>query len=268
MPYTDVICERPIRTKLINVFTLLNTNRFVPRRIKLPLFSTLLLLLAVLSPIAARADYPIVSQCYAADPTGVEFNGRLYVYCSNDDDNSTNGYLMHSITCFSTDDLKNWTDHGIVFQVPQNASWANLSWAPSVVSNYNKLYLYFGNGAGSIGVATSSVPTGPFTDARGSALITASTPGASTSTQWLFDPCAFIDDNHQPYLYFGGQYPTNARVILLNTNMTTVVGSAVPMFATNFFEASYMHKRAGVYYYTYSTTPSAGMVIYCETNSN
>jgi hypothetical protein len=27
----------------------------------------------------ARADYPIVSQCYAADPTGVEFNGRLYL---------------------------------------------------------------------------------------------------------------------------------------------------------------------------------------------
>ena len=35
----------------------------------------------------ARADYPIVSQRYAADPTGLEFNGRLYLYCSNDDDN-------------------------------------------------------------------------------------------------------------------------------------------------------------------------------------
>jgi arabinoxylan arabinofuranohydrolase len=215
-----------------------------------------------------RADYPIVSQRYAADPTAVEFNGRLYLYCSNDDDNGTNSYVMHSITCFSTDDLKNWTDHGVVFQAPQNASWATYSWAPSVVSNYNKLFLYFANGAGNIGVATSSVPTGPFVDARGTALITSSTPGASSPTQWLFDPCAFIDDDGQPYLYFGGQYPTNARVILLNTNMTSVVGSASPMFATNFFEASYMHKRAGIYYFTYSTRPDAGMVIYCETNSN
>jgi len=239
----------------------------VCRRVTPPLFFNLLLL-AVLAVASARADYPIVSQRYAADPTGLEFNGRLYLFCSNDDDNDTNSYLMHSITCFSTEDLKNWTDNGVVFQVPQNASWASLSWAPSVVSNYNKLYMYFANGAGNIGVATSSVPTGPFVDARGSALITSSTPGASTSTQWLFDPCAFIDDNGQPYLYFGGQYPTNARVILLNTNMTTVLGSAMPMFATNLFEASYMHKRAGIYYYTYSTTPSAGLVIYCETNSN
>ena len=217
---------------------------------------------------SAWADFPIVSQRYAADPTGIEFNGRLYIYCSNDDDNSTNSYTMHSITCFSTDDLKNWTDHGVVFQVPQNASWANLSWAPSVVSNYNKLYLYFGNGASGIGVATSSVPTGPFVDARGSALITASTPGASTPTQWLFDPCAFVDTDGRPYVYFGGQYPTNARVILLNTNMTSVSGSAMPVFATNFFEASYMHKRGSTYYFTYSTRPEAGMVIYCETNSN
>jgi arabinoxylan arabinofuranohydrolase len=223
---------------------------------------------SLLGAFSTRADYPIVSQRYAADPTGVEFNGRLYLYCSNDDDNGTNGYVMHSLTCFSTDDLKNWTDHGVVFQTPQNASWASLSWAPSVISNKSKLYLYFGNGASGIGVATSSVPNGPFVDARGSALVTGSTPGASTPTQWLFDPCAFIDDNGTPYLYFGGQYPTNARVILLNTNLTSVSGSALPMFATNFFEASYMHKRNGVYYYTYCNRFEVGAAIYCETNSN
>jgi O-Glycosyl hydrolase len=230
----------------------------------LALVTTVLLLGAV----STRADYPIVSQRYAADPTGVEFNGRLFLYCSNDDDNGTNGYIMHSITCFSTDDLKNWTDHGVVFQVPQNASWASLSWAPSMISNKSKLYLYFGNGASGIGVATSSVPTGPFVDARGSALVTGSTPGASTPTQWLFDPCAFIDDTGAPYLYFGGQYPTNARVILLNTNLTSVSGSALAMFATNFFEASYIHKRNGVYYYSYCNRFEVGAAIYCETNSN
>ncbi len=229
---------------------------------------SLVIVFTLLAACVGRADYPVVWQHYAADPTGIEYNGRLYIYCSNDDDNGTNGYVMHSFTCFSTDDLKNWTDHGVVFQVPLNASWASLSWAPSVVSNRNTLYLYFGNGAANIGVATSSVPTGPFVDARGSALITGSTPGASTSTQWLFDPCAFVDSDGQPYLYFGGQYPTNARVILLNTNMTSASGSAMPVFATNFFEASYMHKRAGTYYFTYSTRPEAGMVIYGETGSS
>jgi arabinoxylan arabinofuranohydrolase len=225
------------------------------------------ILLAWFAAVSARADYPIVSQHYAADPAAVEFNGRFYVYCSNDDDNGTNGYIMSSITCFSTDDLKNWTDHGVVFRAT-NTSWATLTWAPSAVSNQSKVFLYFANGAGSIGVATSSVPSGPFTDARGSSLINGSTPGASTSTQWLFDPCGFVDDDGSAYLYFGGQYPTNARVILLNANLTSVNGAASPMFATNLFEASYMHKRNGIYYYTYCNQFSVGAAIYCETNSN
>src|SRR5437867_1450200 len=107
---------------------------------------------------ASFADYPLVSHKYAADPAGVEFNGRLYLYCSNDSDNPTNSYQMHSISCYSSDDLKNWTDHGEVLQVPRDVSWASLSWAPSAVSNNGVVYLYFANGAGSIGVTTNANP--------------------------------------------------------------------------------------------------------------
>jgi arabinoxylan arabinofuranohydrolase len=223
--------------------------------------------LALLAAVSVRADYPVVGHSYAADPTAVEFNGRLYVYCSNDNENGTNGYVMASINCFSTDDLKNWTDHGVVFRA-STTSWASLTWAPAAISNNNRIYLYFANGAGNIGVATSTVPTGPFADARGSALITGSTPGASSPTQWLFDPGAFIDSDGQAYLYFGGQYPTNSRVIRLNANLTTVNGSAQPLETPNFFEAAHLHKRNGQYYLTYSTRPDAGMVIGCVTNSN
>jgi arabinoxylan arabinofuranohydrolase len=108
---------------------------------------------------------------------GLEFNGRLYLYCSNDTDNDTSSYTMHSITCISSDDLKNWTDHGEVLQVPRDVSWAGLSWAPSAISNNGLVYLCFANGAGSIGVTTSSVPTGPFKDAKGSSLINSSMLG-------------------------------------------------------------------------------------------
>ena len=100
-----------------------SVSAFASRFLWLALVTTV----SLLGSSSTRADYPIVSQRYAADPTGVEFNGRLYLYCSNDDDNGTNGYVMHSLTCFSTDDLKNWTDHGVVFQTQQNASWASLS---------------------------------------------------------------------------------------------------------------------------------------------
>lgn len=101
-------------------------------------------IIALVSGFSVRADYPIVSHHYAADPAAVEFNGRLYVYCSNDDDNGTNSYIMSSLTCFSTDDLKNWTDHGVVFRAT-NTSWASLAWAPSAVSNQSKVFLYFAN---------------------------------------------------------------------------------------------------------------------------
>jgi len=215
-------------------------------------------------PSVGFADYPLVSHRYLADPTGLEYNGQLYIYCSNDDDNSTNGgYSMHSIVCLSTSDLKNWTDHGVVLQVPRDVSWATYSWAPSVITNNGLFYMYFGNNASGIGVATSSVPTGPFKDAKGTYLINSSTPGAATANQWYFDPDVFVDSNNI-YLYFGGQYPTNARVIMLNSNMTSVSGSASTMTASNFFEASYMHKRGSTYYYSYSI----GATIQYETNSN
>ena len=81
------------------------------------------------------ADDPLVWHRYLADPDGLEYNGQLYVYCSNDDDNSTNGgYAMHSIVCISTDDLKNWADQGVVLGVPDDASWASYSWAPRGLS--------------------------------------------------------------------------------------------------------------------------------------
>jgi hypothetical protein len=35
---------------------------------------------------------------------------------------TTGGYTMRSAVCASTTDMKNWTDHGVVFQVPANAS--------------------------------------------------------------------------------------------------------------------------------------------------
>jgi arabinoxylan arabinofuranohydrolase len=80
------------------------------------------------------ADYPIVSQRFLADPGALVYKGRVYIYCSNDDENPMErrgGYQMQSIVYISSSDLKNWTDHGVVLRVPEGAAWANRSWAPS-----------------------------------------------------------------------------------------------------------------------------------------
>lgn len=232
-------------------------------RIKLSIMPLAALGVMLWITFPAHADYPLVSHRYIADPAALEYNGRLYLYGSNDDDNSGNSYVMRSIVCISTDDLKNWTDHGVVFDAPRDASWARYAWAPSVIARNNRFYMYFGNNAGGgIGVAASSAPAGRFTDARGGALITPGTPGASGTNQWYFDPAVFVDDNGQAYLFFGGNNITNARVVRLNNDMISLAGSAISLGAVpNFFEASYMHKRNGIYYFSYENIPSAGLAI-------
>ncbi|WP_438025758.1 glycoside hydrolase family 43 protein [Sorangium sp. So ce233] len=225
-----------------------------------------LVLAGLLASPSALADYPIASHRYLADPASLVHDGRVYLFCSNDDDNvkadgSDASYEMASIVAVSSSDMKNWTDHGEVLRVPRDASWASDSWAPAVTERDGTIYMYFGNNGSGIGVVSSDSPTGPFTDPRGSALITSSTPGASGPNMWLFDPGVFVDDDGQAYLYFGGNGEQNARVIKLNDDMVSVSGSATAITVPYFFEAAWMHKRDGVYYLSYSTNPDNGLRI-------
>jgi arabinoxylan arabinofuranohydrolase len=57
------------------------------------------------------ADNPILSHRFTADPNAMAFNGRVYVFCSNDDDNN-GSYGLSSYILLSSDDMVNWTDHG------------------------------------------------------------------------------------------------------------------------------------------------------------
>jgi arabinoxylan arabinofuranohydrolase len=218
----------------------------------------------------AYADYPIVGYSYLADPGAFVYNGRVYVYCSNDNENPDDGesYEMSSIVCVSSSDLKNWTNHGIVFDVPQDASWSNLSWAPSPAYKNGKFYLYFGNGGSAIGVAVSDSPTGPFVDPVGSSIANGSTPGVQPFDGWLFDPMTFVDDDGQAYMYFGGNGEDNLRVARLNEDMISINGSCEQFTVPYFFEAAWVHKYNGTYYFSYSTNPDNGMRIDYLTSNN
>jgi beta-xylosidase len=138
------------------------------------------------------ADNPLISQVYTADPAARVYNGRMYVVTSHDLDTQS-GYDMIDYTMFSSDDMINWRDHGVVFNVDTNTTWANRAYAPDMIYRNGRYYLYFPDGASAIGVAVSDSPTGPFTDPLGRALVSRSTPNANV--QWLFDPGVFIDDD-------------------------------------------------------------------------
>ncbi|MGC3959976.1 MAG: glycoside hydrolase family 43 protein [Verrucomicrobiota bacterium] len=208
-----------------------------------------------------RADYPIASHRYLADPSSLVTKDRVYIYCSNDDESPVGGgYNIPNVICVSSSDMKNWTDHGSVFRAADSTTWAKKTWAPAAIERDGKFFLYFGNGGANIGVATAPSPIGPFTDPLGKALITHGTPGVQPAqNMWLFDPGAFIDDDGQAYLYFGGNGDGNVRIARLNRDMISLEGEVMKMTAPNFFEAAWVHKRKGIYYFSYSTTPKAHM---------
>lgn len=237
-------------------------------------YNHLLLVLGIAATLAfapgLRADYPIVSHRYLADPSSLVTKDRVYIYCSNDDESPVQGsYNIPNVICVSSSDMKNWTDHGSVFRAEDSTTWAKKTWAPAAIERDGRFFLYFGNGGANIGVATAPTPIGPFTDPLGKPLITHRTPGVQPATNmWLFDPGAFVDDDGQAYLYFGGNGDFNVRCARLNRDMVSLDGEVIKMYATNFFEAAWVFKRQGRYYFSYSATPRANMRIDYMTSTN
>ena len=82
---------------------------------------------------------PLLDFQFCADPTAVEYDGRLYVYGTNDhqqyDEGApTNSYeRIKTLVMMSTDDMVNWTYHGLI-PVGTVAPWIMASWAPSIIS--------------------------------------------------------------------------------------------------------------------------------------
>ena len=200
---------------------------------------------------------PISAHRTTADPSPFIHEGRLYVISSNDEHNTV-GYSINSYILVSTTDMKNWVDHGIVFQVPRDASWAQRAFAPSAVSRNGRVYLYFPDGGNSIGVAVADSPEGPFVEPLGRPLISRGIPGADVP--WLFDPMVYVAEDGRAYIYFGGGPPEgtppagkNLRVMRLGNDLISVEGAATTIEAPYSFEAAHLHKHNGIYYFTYST---------------
>jgi arabinoxylan arabinofuranohydrolase len=242
---------------------------------------------------------PLITQDYGADPFAMEYNGRIYVYMTQDVymyDGSgklkENTYgAIDSLRCISSADMANWTDHGQIHVggLKGVTKWARNSWAPAAVwkkiNGKDRFFLYFGNSGGGIGVLSSDSPTGPFTDPIGKALITSQTPNCS-GVLWMFDPAVLIDDDGKAYMYFGGgvpqgkeEHPMTARVIELGEDMISTVGEAVTIDAPFMFEDSGINKIGNTYYYSYCSNfssrdgakgpniPEAGEIIYMTSSS-
>lgn len=224
---------------------------------------------------SATNHNPLIDHKFGADPYAMTYNGRVYIYMTNDNQqfdltskswnghpNAENDYgKIGTINVISSDDMVNWVDHGEI-DVTSIARWARNSWAPAAcykrINGKDKFFLYFADNGSGIGVLEADSPIGPFREpATGSRLIAPGTQAANGVT-WLFDPAVLVDDNGVGYLYYGGgipnnnhNYPNTARVVRLADNMVQLSGNAVAINAPGLFEDSGIHKANGRYYYTY-----------------
>lgn len=214
---------------------------------------------------------PLMTQRFGADPYAIVYEGRVYIYMTNDvieydSDNNVinNGYgKINKLNVISSDDLVNWTDHGSIKAAGYEgaAKWGNNSWAPAVtykkINGKTQFFIYFANGASGIGVLTSDSPTGPFRDPIHKALISRQTPNCS-DVAWLFDPAVLMDNDGKAYIYFGGgvpneQYknPGTGRMVQLGDDMISLAGDPVKNEIPYLFEDSGINKIGNTYYYSY-----------------
>ena len=227
-----------------------------------------------------------------ADPAVHVFNGRLYIYPSHDwesgvkENDSGDHFNMKDYHVFSMDDVEKGdvTDHGAVLDV-KDIPWAGRQlWDSDAAYKNGKYYIYFSlkdkNDVFRLGVAVSDRPEGPF-----------KAQSDPIQGSYSIDPCVFEEDGRH-FIYFGGlwggqlqrykdnkalengaAYPREnenaicSRVALLKNDMFQFAQEPHPVVLLNkdgapvkagdtekrFFEASWMHKYKGKYYFSYST---------------
>ncbi len=176
-------------------------------------------------------------------------DGRIYLYGSMDHQGQT--YFCSPVHhVYSSEDLTNWTDHGVVFSL-EDSNWAKdcgVLYAPDCAYRDGWYYLYYCVPDGRCGVAKSQSPTGPFEDV-----------GQIKGVMGI-DPAVFIDDDGQAYLYWG--QITWCHVAKLKDNMVEIEEDTITTPLTveehEFHEGSSVKKINGKYYYLFADTHRHG----------
>ncbi len=234
---------------------------------------------------------PIVSHIFTADPSAHVFGGKIFIYPSHDIeagiafDDLGSHFAMEDYHVLSMDKPDSEAvDHGVALHV-KDVFWAERQmWAPDAAHKNGKYFLFFpakkADGLFQIGVAISDNPAGPFVPEP-----------LPINGSYSIDPAVFEDSDGNYYMYFGGIWggqlqkyrenifdqnneeplPTDIalgpKIARLSEDLKQFsetpkeilildeVGN--PLLAGDnerrFFEAAWLHKRNGMYYFSYST---------------
>lgn len=168
---------------------------------------TTLISVSMLLTISVSAQNPIIRNQFSADPTARVFNGKIYLFPSHDitpasasDYPRKDWFCMEDYHVFSSENLTDWTDHGIIVSqkdVPWGNPTAYSMWAPDCVEKDGKYYFYFpdaqkeGFGFG-IGVAVADKPEGPYM------VLEKNIEGING-----IDPCVLQASDGKAYIFWG-----------------------------------------------------------------
>lgn len=221
------------------------------------------------------ADNPISTYHYLADPSAAADDSTFYILTDVDDYSPQKNYDYDivGLNAFTSQDMKNWTDHGMVFRSKREfGDYPNNTWASGIAVHKGRIYIVYPNGASGVGMLTATSIDGPYTDpvkeTHGVNYIAASfgssVIGGCDGIAHCFDPGIFIEDDGTGYVIFGGgengqrPYGNNLDIIKFTENngkITIDKNSLTRVSAQNSFEAPYIHKKGSKYYLSFNTPP-------------
>jgi arabinoxylan arabinofuranohydrolase len=189
---------------------------------------------------------------YYADPDILYSNKtkRYYIYPTSDGFTGWSGTYFKT---FSSTDLVNWKDEGVILDLPKDVSWAKRNaWAPCITEQKTakgyKYYYYF-TAAQKVGVAVSDHPAGPF-KATDQPLVDKRPEGIKGGQE--IDPDVFTDpQTKKSYLYWGNGYMACAE---LNEDMISLKPGTTKVITPDktFREGTTVFYRKGKYYFMWS----------------
>lgn len=209
---------------------------------------------------ARPGSNPIIRDRFTADPAPLVVGNRLYLYVGHDEAADGEMFNMREWLVYSTTDMRRWTAHGPIMRVA-DFRWASRdAWASQVIRRNGRFWLYAAvehdrtHPGKAIAVAVSDSPTGPFVDARGSALITNEMTPRGTHSWEDIDPTVFTDTDGTTWIAWGNRQCYIAR---LKPNMIEIDGPITEITPPHFEEGPWLHRRGNLYYLVYASLDRA-----------
>ncbi|MBN2104905.1 family 43 glycosylhydrolase [bacterium] len=197
------------------------------------------------------AQNPLIMDQFTADPSARVFKDRVYMYPSHDENCGTDWFCMKDYHVFSSQNLTDWTDHGVIISqgtVPWVDSTFNSLWAPDCIKKDSLYYFYFPaitrnqskRRMPQIGVAVSNYPYGPFKPEP-----------EPMNGVFGIDPNPFIDKDGQAYLYWAAHRCLYMARLKENMKELASEPKEVKNLPSGFKEGPYLFERNGSYYFSF-----------------